>query len=637
MSATARSRRLTVVAAAAGIGLLAGPLALTQGALADDHSAARAAAPAAVQHGKWRVKVDLYALNDFHGQLEAVDPQKSSGGRVGSTVAGGAEYLATHLKEWRAASKDRGAQPITVAAGDLIGATPLLSAAFHDEPTIQAMNLMGLQVTSVGNHEFDEGSQELLRMQNGGCLADGDGANNQNSCPDPANPFEGADFQYLAANVKDSSTNKTILPPYWVKKVNGEKVGFIGMTLQNTPNIVTKSGVAGLEFTDEVATVNKLVPVLRKQGVQAMVVLLHEGVTPSSTANVNGCEGAEGPGLEIAKNLDPEIDLVVSGHTHQPYICTVRDPHGRQRMITSAFSTGRVVTEINLQIKRRNGEVVRSAVRATNHIVTNPQAYDPAEAVDPQVHENINPDTTVANAAITRLIARYKELVRPIESKVLGKIAPADAVNTLAKVNDGTDYPLGNLIADSQKHDPSAIPSGGATPVVAFMNPGGIRTNLVENDQGDVTYGAAFAVQPFNNYVTSVDLTGQQILDVLNQQWNGLNEGTLAKNAKILQVSGLQYSYSAALAETKDADALVGDVLIDENGDGNVTELLDKTKTYRVVANSFLTDGGDGFATLGQGANKFIGGLDIDALARELTSGTGAYQPPAEGRITKVS
>ncbi len=657
MSATASSRRLALAAAAAGLGLLAGPLALTSGALADDAKASHGKSAHATSshgkashgkrahakpvrakrgHGKPAVNVDLYAINDFHGQLEAVDPNKSSGGRVNSTVAGGAEYLATHLDQWRRASHKRGAQPITVAAGDLIGATPLLSAAFHDEPTVEAMNLMGLQVTSVGNHEFDEGYTELLRMQNGGCLDDGDGADNQNSCPDTAAPFEGADYRYLAANVKKQSTGETILPPYWVKTVRGEKVGFIGMTLENTPNIVTKSGVAGLDFTDEVETANALVPALRKQGVQAIVVLLHEGVAPSPTTDINGCANATGAGLDIARALDPEIDLVVSGHTHNPYICTVTDPAGQPRLITSAYSTGRVVTEINLKLDQRDGDVDRTAVTATNHVVTNPLPYNPPEpAGTPNVDENVNTDTTAPAQAITDLIDRYKALVADIENTVLGQIAPAGTVNALDREIDGTDFELGNLIADSQRHDPSAVPAGGATPAVAFMNPGGIRASLVENDNGDVTYGAAFAVQPFNNYVTSIDLTGAQIRAVLNEQWNGKNEGTLAKNAKILQVSGLEYTYSQSLAETVGADALVGDVLIDENGDGQVTEVLDDAKTYRVVANSFLTDGGDGFATLAQGADKFVGGLDIDALARELSSTGGAYVPPATGRITK--
>ena len=234
--------------------------------------------------------VQLLSFNDFHGNLEP--PSGSSGRNVVdhrlvtddkgvttagdvTTDAGGAEYLATHLRQAR---KGHPAS-LTVAAGDLIGASPLLSAAFHDEPTIESMNKLGLDVSAVGNHEFDEGYKELQRMADGGCIADGDGEDNQNSCPDGT--FAGADFDYLAANVKYAGTDESILPSYTIKNVKGARIGFIGMTLKDTPDIVTASGVAGLEFTDEVATANRLVPVLKRKGVNAIVVLIHQGGTPA--------------------------------------------------------------------------------------------------------------------------------------------------------------------------------------------------------------------------------------------------------------------------------------------------------------------------------------------------------------------
>ena len=610
------------MAAAAGIALVATPLALTSGAASADDAARKAP-----KHGKL-AKMDLYAINDFHGQLETVAadtrPGRQSTGEVldGETevLAGGAAYLATHLKQWRQDSRDRGAKPVTVAAGDLIGATPLLSAAFHDEPTIEAMNLMKLKVSSVGNHEFDEGYRELKRIQRGGCLDDGaDGANNQNSCPDPAAPYEGADFQYLAANVKKVATGKTILPPYTIKKVDGQKVGFIGMTLQDTPNIVTKEGVEGLRFTDEVKTANKLVPKLKAQGVEAIVVLLHEGVAPSPITNINGCEIPEGstqPGLEIGKALDPEIDLVISGHSHMPYTCVVKDPAGRNRLVTSAYSVGRVVTKIKLRIKESNGEIVRSLLTAENRIVT-------------------NSDGTTPHEAVLSLIDRYKTLVAPISNKVLGQIAPADAKDTMSRTVDpnGRDSALGNLIADSQKADPSTIPTGGTAPVVAFMNPGGIRADLVENDAFDVTYGAAFSVQPFNNYVVSMDLTGQQILDVLNQQWNGRNENTDPTRYNVLHVSGLTYTWDLSEAATTAPNALVGDVMMDLDRNGTAETALVPGDTYRVVVNSFLAGGGDGFPTLAQGGNVYFGGLDIDSLADYLA----AHDPYTQTATDRIS
>jgi len=615
------------VAAAAGLGLLAGPMAMTTGASALPGSAAptvvSAGSPQAAafvttkkkkpakkksKKPRRRIALNLLALNDFHGQLEKV-PTSSSSGRVGDVAAGGAEYLATHLKMLRQQSARRGAATLTVAAGDLIGATPLLSAAFHDEPTVEAMNKVGLDISSVGNHEFDEGWRELLRIQRGGCLADGpDGADNQNSCPD-GKRFRGADYDYLAANVKNNRTGKTVLPGVEVRKVKGKKVAFIGMTLQDTPNIVTAEAVAGLTFTDEVRTVNKLVPKLRKRGIQAMVVLLHEGGAPGDQFNPSACDGVTGPGMDIARNLHPEIDAVVSGHTHQPYVCTVRDPLNRKRLITSAYSVGRVVTEVQLKINRRNGDIARHRTRAVNHVITN--------------------EDVPAAQVITDLISSYKALVARIEIEVLGQLAPADSQNSLARPGSVTeDYELGNLIADSQKNDPSAVPAGGTEPVIAFMNPGGIRADLAENADGDVTYGAAFSTQPFNNYVVSYDLTGQQILDVLNEQWNGANE----ESNKILQVSGIKYTYDGTLADAPDTDAVVGTPKVDLDRDGSYEADLEPGTTYRIVANSFLAGGGDGFTTLGEGENVFFGGLDIDALARTLEGE--AYEPTPTDRIT---
>ena len=329
--------------------------------------------------------------------------------------AGGAEYLATHLAQARKGHRNS----LTVAAGDIIGASPLLSAAFHDEPTIESMNKLGLDVTAVGNHEFDEGYKELQRMAHGGCIDDGDGANNQNSCPD--HTFQGAKFDYLAANVKYAGTNQTILPPYSIKNVHGAKIGFIGMTLEDTPSIVTASGVAGLEFNDEVQTANALVPVLKRKGVNAIVVLIHQGGLPGqaevdrpghrTTYDVNpnydyacgkgGALAASSPILPIAANLDPAIDMVVSGHTHQPYVCQVKDPAGRPRLLTSASSFGRLFTETDLLYNRRTNDIVRGSVKGANFQVSRDVTPDPAQ---------------------TSLIDLYKKLVTPIASKVIGHI-----------------------------------------------------------------------------------------------------------------------------------------------------------------------------------------------------------------------
>ncbi|WP_238334795.1 bifunctional metallophosphatase/5'-nucleotidase [Kribbella amoyensis] len=539
-------------------------------------------------------QIQLLALNDFHGNL-APNPATSSSGNVNGTPAGGAEYLATHLRQLRAGAEAQGQESVTVAAGDLIGASPLLSAAFHDEPTIEAMNAMGLDAASVGNHEFDEGWHELLRMQTGGCLNDGDGQNNQNSCPDPKAKFKGAKFDYLSANVFFENTQRTLLDPYTVKKFkNGQKIAFIGMTLEDTPNIVTKAGVEGLSFTDEVATANALVPKLRKQGIESIVVLLHEGGLPSDPRAFNSCPGISGPITEIAKNLDPAIDAIVSGHTHQAYNCSINDPAGKPRLVTSASSFGKVVTEVRLSIDNKTKDVDRLNTLANNRIVTQDVPKDPA---------------------ISKLITKYQTFVAPIQNKVIGHITTPSVVRT---PDDSQESPLGNLIADAQLADPSTV-TDGKTPVVAFMNPGGIRADLA-SDSGAVTFGHAFTVQPFNNYLVSMDMTGTQLKALLEQQFSGPNQ---AAN-KVLQVAGITYTWNPAAAPG--SKVVAGSIKIAGQ------PLVDGT-TYRIVTNNFLSDGGDGFPAFTTATNKFFGGLDIDAFSSYLTAHD-PYTPVATDRIS---
>jgi len=634
---TARARRLTGVIAvvlAAGTGV-----ATTSGI-------------SSAQPRDKTLDVQILSFNDVHGNLEA--PAGSSGRIVTghtldtstptpkvadvNTDAGGVEYLATHLRQARAGHPDS----VTVAAGDIVGASPLLSAAFHDEPTIEAMNTLGLEATAVGNHEFDEGYKELQRLQSGGCLDDGAGKDNQNSCA--AGTFEGADFQYLAANVKyakaptaatatghgkadahakPSATPRagdTILPSYWIKDFgHGAKIGFIGMTLKETPTIVTQAGVAGLEFTDEVKTANALVPELHRKGVNAIVVLIHQGGTPSVekwvgpdgktydanatydyTCGKGGSLTADSAILPIAAKLDPQIDMVVSGHTHQPYVCNVPDPRGQQRLVTSASSFGRLFTETDLKYDTRTDDIVRASVKGSNMVVTR----DVAKAADE-----------------TELINRYKTLVAPIAGKVLGRIT-TDITRTQNAAGEST---LGDLIADAQVKDASVV-TGGKTPVVAFMNPGGIRSDLTykggaEGD-GVVTYEEAFTVQPFNNYLVSMDLKGSDVYALLRQQWTAPNSGTARKTLQVS--SGLKYTWKDGANGPE-----LGSVSI--NG-APVAD--DASSTYRIVTNNFLSDGGDNFPAFKNGTNKYIGGLDIDGFASYLPT-VSPYTPLPLDRITK--
>ena len=587
--------------------------------------------PGKHHHPSAQMPIQLLSFNDFHGNLEP--PSGSSGRNIVdhklepdpvtkldrpvdvTQDAGGAAYLATHLEQARKGNRNS----LTVAAGDLIGASPLLSAAFHDEPTIESMNKLGLDASAVGNHEFDEGYKELQRMDGGGCIADGDGANNQNSCPD--HRFRGADFDYLAANVKYAGTDQTILPPYTIKNVHGARIGFIGMTLEDTPDIVTASGVAGLEFKNEVQTANALVPVLERKGVNAIVVLIHQGGTPAKQTwkdpegkewKVNPnydytCAGeVDGPGglipasspiLPIAKNLDDQIDMVVSGHTHQPYVCDVKDTAGQSRLLTSASSFGRLFTETNLTYDRRTRDIVRSSVKGANFQVSRDVKQDPQQA---------------------SLISKYQKLVAPIASEVIGHVT-TDVTKTQ---NGAGESQLGDLIADAQLADGSVV-TGGEQPVIAFMNPGGIRTDLTYSSSargeapGDITYEEAFSVQPFNNYLVSMNLTGQQIYDLLTQQVTGTNAGA----PKILQVSN-GFSYQLGTSGPVDGSVKL-------NGTP-----INKGATYRIVTNNFLSDGGDGFPAFKDGTDKYFGGLDIDAFSDYLSANS-PYTPGPLDRITK--
>ncbi|MFJ8754086.1 bifunctional metallophosphatase/5'-nucleotidase [Streptomyces sp. NPDC102441] len=561
-------------------------------------------------HGHGRpsrtVDVQLLSFNDLHGNLEP--PAGSAGtvsetqadGTVTSVPAGGVEYLATSLRTARKGNP----YSVTAAGGDMVGASPLLSGLFHDEPTIEALNGLDLDVTTVGNHEFDEGATELARLQNGGCHP-------VEGCYEKGKKFKGADFPYLAANVTDEKTDKPILKPYTVWKKNGVKIGFIGVTLEGTPNIVTANGVKGLKFHDEIETVNKYAKELDRQGVKSIVALIHEGGDPASASYNYDCDspgagdGISGPITDIAKGITPKVDALVTGHTHQAYVCTIPDPSGKPRLVTSASSFGKLYTDTTLTYDRRTKDIVRTSVESANHVVSR----DQAKATD-----------------MTALIARWNTLAAPIAGRPQGFIS-AD-IN--GRGSTAIEKPLGNLIADAQLEGLAPEDKGGAD--VAFMNPGGIRSDLVygaSGSEGDgvVTYGESFTVQPFTNMMNVVDLTGAQLVAALQQQVSGSNEAS----PKILQVSkGLTYT----LDMTKSgAERVVADT-IRLNG-----EAIDPAKTYRAAMNEFLAGGGDGFAALGEGTNKLVGASDLDVFNTYLAAHSTAdapLAPPATDRITIV-
>ncbi|MFC9429981.1 bifunctional metallophosphatase/5'-nucleotidase [Streptomyces sp. NPDC056987] len=612
MSATPQKNRAArrVFAAAAGLAT-AGALFAALPASAGTPAESAQSAGNGFGHSKPKpdpktVDVQLLSFNDLHGNLEppagsaGTVNEKQADGTTKAIPAGGVEYLATSLRDARKGHP----YSVTAAGGDMVGASPLLSGLFHDEPTIEALNKIDLDVTAVGNHEFDEGATELGRLQNGGCHP-------TEGCYEKGKKFKGADFPYLAANVTSEKTGKPVLKPYTVWKKNGVKIGFIGVTLEGTPNIVTAEGVKGLKFHDEIETVNKYAKELDKQGVKSIVALIHEGGSPASTSYNYNCDspgagdGISGPIVDIAKGISPKVDALVTGHTHQAYACTIPDPSGNPRLVTSASSFGKLYTDTTLTYDLRTQDIVRTSVKSANHVVSR----DQAKAKD-----------------MTDLITRWNKLAAPIANTPKGYIS-AD-INGRGATTPET--PLGDVIADAQLAGMSPADKGGAQ--IAFMNPGGIRSDLVfkaSGSEGDgvVTYGEAFTVQPFTNMMNAVDLTGAQVITALQQQVSGSNEAS----PKILQVSkGLTYT----LDMTKSGAARVVTDSVKLNG-----AAIDPAKTYRVAMNEFLAGGGDGFAALGQGTNKLVGASDLDMFNAYLSANSTAQAPlapPAADRITIV-
>ncbi|HSK51504.1 MAG TPA: bifunctional metallophosphatase/5'-nucleotidase [Clostridia bacterium] len=526
-------------------------------------------------------EIQLLALNDFHG---AILPPAGSAGRLGPSGTpefGGAEYLATYVRDLRADNPNT----LFLSAGDLIGATPLISALFHDEPTIEAFNLMDLDFNGVGNHEFDEGVDELLRMQAGGCHpVDG--------CLD-GDPFGGAEFTFLAANVAYKEGGETIFPPYAIRKFQGGiKVAIVGMTTVSTPTIVTPAGIQTVDFFPEAETVNALVPELKKQGVETIIVLLHEGGTTSTAGNgagagadmINECANPAGVLPPIVEAMDDEIDVVITGHTNWAVNCVLDG-----KIVTGAAANGRIVTDIDLTISRATKDVVAASVN------------------------NIPVARTVEKAAdLTALIAKYDALSAPLSNRVVGSTT---AAITRAQ-NAAGESALGDVIADAQLAATEDPLFGGA--VVAFMNPGGIRADL---PAGPITYGQLFAVQPFNNVLTVMTCTGTQIDQLLEQQFDNPAVG----QTRILQVpEGFAYEWSASAPTGSKVD--IASITIDGVP-------IDPAAGYRVTLNNFLATGGDNFSTFTQCTDPLGGEIDLDALVRYFEDNS-PIAPGPQDRIT---
>lgn len=546
------------------------------------------------------VNVQLVAFNDFHGNLEpskaltVITQQKSDTTAEVKVEAGGAAYFAAHVAALRAANPNT----LLVSAGDTVGGSPLASALFHDEPTVELMNAIGLEVNGIGNHEFDEGRPEVLRLINGGCHPI-DGCKFTPPGSTTAS-YPGADYPVLAANVIDEE-GKMFLPPVHEATIGGAKIAFIGLTFKNTPSVVTAGAIEGLTFNDEVATVNALVPGLKAGGADAIVVLIHQGGV--QTGLYNECVGLTGDILPIVDALDPAIEVVVSGHTHQAYNCTRGD-----RLLTSALSFGRLLTKIELSIDTSTHKIVSK--QAENKIVS----------------RDVTPDPT-AQGILEVTLATAGPLANEVVGQILGDISNQESADHVNKVGESA---FGDLIADAQLAN-----TLGEGTQIAFMNPGGIRAPLLFSPggnvaDGNVTFGALFAAQPFSNYLVTMTLTGAQIETLLEQQIFPIAPLT----GRILQVSqGFTYTWDASKA----TDAAAGKVDVDPTTIKLNGVTLNPTGAYRVTVNSFLAGGGDGFAVLKDGTNRKDGGDDLEALKAFFKAQASPFAVPLANRITRLN
>ena len=529
------------------------------------------------------VKVGLLAINDFHGALEM--PRQSvfvpdDKGEAMPVPAGGAAYLASAIDSLKAQNPNH----LVVSAGDLIGASQLASSLFLDEPTIEVMNRIGLDFNATGNHEFDRGQEELLRMQSGGC------AQHTARKPCQVEPFQGANFKFLGANtIKPDGS--TLFPGTAIRSFgkgrNMVDVGLIGLTLAGTGELVSPEGIKGLTFANEAATINAAVPRLRAAGADAIVVVIHEGVRTKGTPNPQGCEGASGPLGEIVNQLDG-VDVVVSGHTHWAYICEWpgKDP-AKPILMTSAGVFGTLVTEINLEIDPRASRVVS---RSARNVIVQSEAYKPAiDRVSPNTDRfpRFTPRTDIAD-----YVAKYAEAARQFALRPAGRIGGEATRGGDGSSTGGT---LGSLIADAQ-----LAATTGAGAQIAFMNPFGIRApwRLAPVENGQLTFGDIYKVQPFNNTLLTQTLTGAQLRRVLEQNFDGVGPNQVLSPSR-----GFAYSY--------DLSRPVGSRIVSLTLDGKP---IDDAASYRVTTSDFLAYGGDTYSELAKGTDRVLGISDLAAL-----------------------
>jgi 5'-nucleotidase len=539
--------------------------------------------PTSWRHPTYRagdeVRVKILGFNDFHGNL-------SSHRTVEGRPVGGAAVLASYFNEHTRGYESR---TFVAHAGDFIGASPAESALFQDEPSLAFMDLLANAdchrepmssscniVSILGNHEFDDGSMELRRLRDGKQHPMG---------PFLGHRFEGIHYPILCANVVEAKSGEPLFPPYVVKEAGGERVGFIGAVLSGASWFLQRSGIADVVFEDEVERINRAARELEAQGVRAMVLVIHQGAKQRFSKGLpRDATAVYGELAGMLPQLHPEIDVVISGHTHSVLSALLPNSGGQPTLVTQAFHASTAFADIELAIDRRSHDIVEKSARIVSTFADSGPGL-------------------VAEPTVAALVHRVETAANRITSQVVGT-ALAEFPSTNGVTGESA---LGNLVADAQR---AALHAD-----LAMTTPAWVRGDL---DVGPITYGELFAIQPFNNRLMLVELTGRQLLEVLNQQWD------VTSYSRVLQLSGASFRYDPTRAK--------GDFVVDVRVGGKPVVL---DKVYRAAINAFLAEGGEGFSALASAPRTPSAVMDLQALADYIKKRK-TIAPVLDGRVTRV-